>query len=88
MVRYGIGVGKVNISSASFPRRLLSMYQLSIMANSMEAAWTKLAEHDILQGSAHKTAVINKRLYVFGGELLHHRPCDGDMHVLKVEEAG
>jgi hypothetical protein len=56
----------------------------SITMAAIQAKWTKVVEAEILQRSSQIVSVIDKQIYIFGGELRPREPRDNDVHLVSL----
>ncbi|CAI7638382.1 unnamed protein product [Penicillium glandicola] len=50
----------------------------------IQARWTKVIEAEILQRSSQIVSVIDKQIYIFGGELRPREPRDNNIHLVSL----
>lgn len=50
----------------------------------ISAKWQKVLEAGVLQRSSQIVSVIDKKAYVFGGELRPREPRDNDVHIISL----
>lgn len=50
----------------------------------IQAKWTKVVEAEILQRSSQIVSVIDRQVYIFGGELRPREPRDNDVHIVSL----
>ncbi|CAG8889773.1 unnamed protein product [Penicillium egyptiacum] len=50
----------------------------------IQAKWTKVVEAEILQRSSQIVSVVDKQIYIFGGELRPREPRDNDVHLVSL----
>ncbi|KAJ5365155.1 hypothetical protein N7517_008041 [Penicillium concentricum] len=53
----------------------------------IRARWTKIVEAEILQRSSQVVSVIDKQIYIFGGELRPREPRDNNIHIVSLGNA-
>ncbi|KAJ5508979.1 hypothetical protein N7527_011122 [Penicillium freii] len=52
----------------------------------IQAKWTKVVEAEILQRSSQIVSVIDRQVYIFGGELRPREPRDNDVHTVSLQD--
>jgi hypothetical protein len=52
----------------------------------IQARWTKVIEAEILQRSSQIVSVIDRQVYIFGGELRPREPRDNDVHTVSLRD--
>lgn len=50
----------------------------------IQAKWSKVVEAEILQRSSQIVSVIDRQVYIFGGELRPREPRDNDVHIVSL----
>lgn len=52
----------------------------------IQARWTKVVEAEILQRSSQVVSVVDRQIYIFGGELRPREPRDNDVHIVSLKD--